>query len=165
MTRRDLAIWFAEMGFTRGAEIGVERGKFSETLCQSIPGLRLLAIDAWTTKPGYREHVSQVSLDGFERSARERLAPYQATVVKGFSVDVAQLIPDASLDFAYIDADHSDAEVKADIAAWLPKVRRGGCMAGHDWNLPGVEKAVVASAEGRIGLTNERSPSWWWTRA
>ena len=159
-----MAANFAERGYAKGAEIGVEQGLFSETLCQQIPGLSLLAVDVWTVKPGYRRHVTQPELDRFERLARMRLERYGVTVVKGLSVDVAKLVSDASLDFAYIDADHSEPEVKADIAAWLPKVRSGGAMAGHDWNLLGVEKVVRSFAESRVFLTNERSPSWWWIR-
>jgi predicted alpha/beta hydrolase family esterase len=48
------------------------------------------------------------------------------------------------LDFVFIDADHKYESVKADIAAWLPKVRPGGHIAGHDYHSdwPGVQKAV-----------------------
>lgn len=163
MTRRDLAIRFAELGFTRGAEIGVEQGLFSEQLCQCIPGLQLLAVDAWTTKPNYRRHVTQVELDRFELLARARLQPYGVQVIKGFSVEVARTVADGSLDFAYVDADHAEPEVRADIAAWLPKVRLGGVVSGHDYNLPGVKAAVDAVARD-VSLTDERSPSWWFAR-
>lgn len=164
MTRRDLAVRFCDLGFTRGAEIGVEQGLFSETLCQCIPGLMLLAVDAWTVKPGYREHVTQEELDRFERKTRERLRPYGVNVWKGFSSDVARMCPDKSFDFVYIDADHAEAEVLADIRAWAPKVRSGGVVAGHDWNLESVKSAVMASAI-EIHVTDERSPSWWFHRA
>lgn len=164
MNRSDLAVQFAERGFTTGAEIGVEQGLFSETLCRSIPGLHLLAVDAWVTQPGYREHVTQTQLDAFEQCTRERLAPYGATVVKGFSVDVAKSVPDESLSFVYIDARHTESDVLADIKAWLPKVRHGGVCAGHDWHLDSVQRAVWAVAI-QIHTTDERSPSWWFTRA
>jgi len=163
VTRSDLAQHFASLGFTRGAEIGVERGKFAEVLCKAIPGLVLLAVDAWARKPGYREHVDEAQLADIEADARKRLKPYGALVVKGASVDVARGIPAGSLDFVYLDADHSEAEVTADIMAWLPKVRPGGVLAGHDFNLPGV-KAAVSAAALKFQTTDERSPSWWFTR-
>jgi len=54
-----------------------------------------------------------------------------------------------SIDFIFIDAGHTYGEVRLDILAWLPKVRKGGIMAGHDYNAfnrkggyPGVNKAV-----------------------
>lgn len=65
------------------------------------------------------------------------------------SVDAAATFADNSLDFVFIDADHSYENVKQDINAWLPKVRLGGILAGHDYFQydtgiphPGVQTAV-----------------------
>ena len=60
------------------------------------------------------------------------------------SVAAARRYDDESLDFVFIDAGHTEAEVAADIAAWLPKVRSGGVLAGHDYSdsFPGVVAAV-----------------------
>jgi len=47
-------------------------------------------------------------------------------------------------DSIYIDACHEFAECKADIQAWLPMLRPGGVIAGHDYWTPniGVMEAV-----------------------
>jgi hypothetical protein len=37
------------------------------------------------------------------------------------------------LDFVYIDGNHSLPYVIADLAAWVPKVRPGGIVSGHDF--------------------------------
>ena len=50
------------------------------------------------------------------------------------SLKAAQRFADDSLAFVFIDADHSYAAVRADIAAWLPNVRPGGILAGHDYS-------------------------------
>lgn len=49
---------------------------------------------------------------------------------------------DKSIDMVFIDGDHSYKAVKADIEAWLPKVKKLIC--GHDYNSssPGVKQAV-----------------------
>lgn len=46
-------------------------------------------------------------------------------------------------DLVFVDACHKYELVKADIDAWLPLVKSGGWMAGHDSDWPGVEQAVT----------------------
>jgi cephalosporin hydroxylase len=62
--------------------------------------------------------------------------------VKLPSVFASTLYKDKSLDFVFIDADHKYEGVLADITAWLPKIRDGGIIAGHDYDWDGVKKAV-----------------------
>jgi len=58
------------------------------------------------------------------------------------SVDAARTFEDSSVDVVWLDADHTEAAVSADIAAWLPKVKPGGWLGGDDWAFSGVRKAV-----------------------
>jgi cephalosporin hydroxylase len=53
------------------------------------------------------------------------------------SVEAAALFAPASLDFVFIDGDHEKVAVLADIAAWLPRIRPGGLLAGHDYKMTG----------------------------
>ena len=62
--------------------------------------------------------------------------------VKLPSVQAAQQYADHSLDFVYVDADHSYASVVEDINAWKNKVKQGGFIAGHDSYMPEVLQAV-----------------------
>lgn len=52
------------------------------------------------------------------------------------SPDAASEFDDLSLDFVWIDADHSEEAFLADVQAWLPKVKHGGYLGGHDYNHP-----------------------------
>ena len=55
---------------------------------------------------------------------------------------------DGSLDFVYLDGDHSEAAVAGDIRLWRPLVKPGGILAGHDYghpDFPGVKQAVDAA--------------------
>ena len=49
------------------------------------------------------------------------------------SIAAAKSYRNAELDFVFLDADHSYEGVTADIDAWLPKIRPGGILAGHDY--------------------------------
>lgn len=50
----------------------------------------------------------------------------------GRSNEMASRIKDESLDLCFIDADHIYDGVKRDIQLYLPKVRPGGILCGHD---------------------------------
>lgn len=76
----------------------------------------------------------------------KNLSPFSEFVhiVQCESVYAANRYEDQSLNFVFIDAGHLEDEVAADIVAWLPKVKRGGVLAGHDidHHHPGVKRAV-----------------------
>jgi hypothetical protein len=46
--------------------------------------------------------------------------------------------------------DHSYEAVKQDILHWLPKVKNNGFLAGHDYDWPGVKRAVDELFESNI---------------
>ncbi len=124
---------FNELGFTKGAEIGVERGHYAKALASRMPELHLICVDPWKVYKSYREHVSQEKLDGFYEETVNRLHGYNCQIVREFSEDFSKEVADGSLDFVYIDANHSYLEVTKDIHFWWPKVRKGGILAGHDY--------------------------------
>lgn len=134
----DLPKLFRELGFKKGVEIGVQRGRYSKWLCATIPGLELFCVDPWEV---YDEYVEQHTEDQipvmneFMEHAKERLAPYNATLIKKYSMDAVKDFEDESLDFCFIDGNHSFEYVVDDIAAWSKKIKKGGIIAGHDyWN-------------------------------
>lgn len=65
------------------------------------------------------------------------------------SVMAAASFDDQSLDLIFLDARHKFEDVSRDLAAWWPKLRRGGLFAGHDYTYsPGVRAAVDAFVAG-----------------
>lgn len=136
-TREDLALLFRTLGFSSGAEIGVALGLFSKKILTRNPGLRLLCVDKWGAYPAVppdSPERTQEQMDAMFARARLRLGPpHNTRIIRAASIDAAQEIPDGSLDFVYIDASHKLPDVIADLAAWQPKVRCGGIIAGHDF--------------------------------
>lgn len=133
LDRDALASLFCELGYRVGAEIGVEQGRYSERILKANPGLKLYCVDAWARYSKYRDHVSQDKLDGFYRATEDRLKRFDAILVRSYSADAAKQFKKESLDFVYIDANHSLPYVIQDIFLWSEKVRPGGIVAGHDY--------------------------------
>lgn len=134
--------WLAHLvqrhGWKWGAELGLRNGATFCHLLRTCPGLHLIGVDTWSPDIGYQ------NVDEAERRTREGAAPYieRAHIIKATTLEAATQVAPLSLDFVFIDADHSTEAVIADIAAWGPKVRKGGQMLGHDINWPSVKAAV-----------------------
>lgn len=87
--------------------------------------------------------------------------------LQGYSDERAKEFAEASLDLIFIDADHSEEGVLADLAAWLPKVRSGGILAGHDYaapHHPGVKRAVDRVFADHPHPVKLEANKVWWTR-
>lgn len=125
----------AELGFNVGAEVGVEQGVYSETLLKANPNLILYCVDAWKAYRGYRDHTTDSKLQRFYETTVQRLAPYEGrfNIIRAFSMEAVKAIPDRSLDFVYIDANHDLMNCVQDIHQWSKKVKIGGIIAGHDY--------------------------------
>jgi predicted O-methyltransferase YrrM len=131
---KTLPYLFGELGYKVGAEIGVETGKYSESLLRKIPDLKLYSVDCWETMIDYRSDLKERT-KRYEAEAREKLAPYgdRSVIVKKYSMDAVEDFDDNSLDFVFIDGNHDFRNCADDIAEWSKKVRVGGIISGHDF--------------------------------
>ena len=182
MTRDIFATVLASMQMNVGAEVGVERGDFSKTLMRANPLLHLYGVDPWTALPDYRVHLTQAFMDEMYERVCTRLRRYHWTPIRCMSEDIGDQIPDGSLDFVYIDANHEYTHVLRDLDIWTKKVRRGGIISGHDYTLErqrepnGVVAAVnkwtadhdikpwfvLGSDEYVVGEVRDRARSFFW---
>jgi len=136
LIRDDLYVAFKELGFTIGAEIGVYRGRNARVLFDTIPDLNLYLVDAylkvgpegWRTAKKQRHYFRRMK----EKLAVE-VANGQVHIILKWSLDAVNDFEDKSLDFVYIDANHNFDYVIQDIIQWVPKVKKGGVVAGHDY--------------------------------
>jgi len=138
-----------------GAEIGVFRGECSGHLLEMHKGLKLYMIDMWSpnaykgkgddaaTEPYRKIYENECELN--RSSAEFVIEKYKprAEIIPLASLEAVELINFEELDFCFIDAAHDYESVKADIIAWLPKVKKGGWLIFHDYGLfEGVTRAV-----------------------
>jgi predicted O-methyltransferase YrrM len=121
-----------------GAEVGVYYGAMSKALLEQAPRLILYMIDSW-----------QVGAPSNRKRAESNTDPTRRVILAMPSLEAIRHVPD--LDFVFIDADHSYPAVKADIAAWMPKVKVGGWLCGHDYDLRAVKRAVDGLPNVELG--------------
>lgn len=117
-------------------EIGSFAGVSSELIAQYTRWL--YCVDIWDEYifPKERANVVEGMFD------QMIIRNPNITKIKKSSEVASSEFNNDSLDFVYIDADHSYESVKKDISYWLPKVKEGGILAGHDYFMDEVKQAV-----------------------
>lgn len=171
-TRDQLANLFKELEYTSGAEIGVDRGLFSESICRSNPGVKLYCVDPWRLYKGLTDFDNQKVLDDNYEETVKRLAPYNCMIIRKTSMEAIKLFEPRSLDFVYIDANHVFEYALEDIYGWGKIVRKGGIVSGHDYRTSetshgnwAVSKAVnqyVKEYNKELFLLNKWGKSSWY---
>jgi len=129
-----------------GAELGCWRGGTTFFLLDYEPRLKMHAIDIFELQedhPTYcKEQYDFTESYPYLLKQAEKYGD-RIKVYKGWTHEVVREFKDYSLDFVFIDADHSYEAVKRDILDWRPKVCPGGFVMGHDIQEEGVQKAVT----------------------
>lgn len=113
-------------------EVGVLFGDFAQKFADLLDMLHL--VDPWDEQPAqdYRDSQNAKShLESAWWACKGRLP--KATFHRMLSLQAAPLFDDGYFQMVYLDGNHSHFAVSADIAAWWPKVRPGGILAGHDF--------------------------------
>lgn len=179
--RIDLARYFADLGFTKGVEVGLCTGRYSKILLDNIPNLQLMGIDPYIDYETSSVRRDQTTSNRNLTEARQIFDDYPnfvLVIAKGD--DVVQFIGDETLDFVFIDGMHTYEAVKQDIEDWTPKVRIGGIVSGHDYyesksGKLGVVKAVDEFTQAnnyslqntgwdKEAFRDDRQPDWWFVK-
>jgi len=106
-------------------------------------GIQFDCVDTWLGSEEHQQDTAVIEGKLFE-TFTSNMKPAEGLYkpVRMPSVQAATLYEDNSLDFVFIDAAHDYENVKADIIAWLPKVKVGGILGGHDFGHPPLNQAV-----------------------
>ncbi len=174
--REQIPVWLAQNDLKVLAELGVYDGSHLRSLLSSNPR-EMVAVDSWA---GGHTDNDQAAADARYRQMIELSAQVPCLrVIRSETSDAAQQFDDGHFDFVYFDADHFYDGLTKDLEAWWPKVRPGGWLAGHDYDLvargevcAGIVWGVVQAVHefiGRTGLprnslyhtaAHEVEPSW-----
>lgn len=133
-------------------EIGCFLGRsaccFGDLIRASGKRVTVLCVDVWPAQYDFRDGkggglLVEAPAETFKANVRQAGLTTILVPIHAPSTWAATFVRD-NLAAVFIDGDHEYASCAADIAAWLPKVRSGGILAGHDFSdsFPGVEKAV-----------------------
>jgi|694.fasta_scaffold112025_3 ubiquinone/menaquinone biosynthesis C-methylase UbiE len=130
-------------------EVGVWKGRSASFMAVEIinsnKNIKFDCVDTWEGSVEHQNYdiISEKKLfDVFS----ENIEPVSHIInpIRMKSLEAVNLYDDESLDFVFIDASHEYEDVKNDILAWLPKVKEGGFIGGHDYSSSwdGVVRAV-----------------------
>lgn len=127
-------------------EVGSWKGKSSAFMAVEIinskKDIKFYCVDTWE---GSVEHVGFDCLPNLYDIFIGNMKPLEGhyTPLRMPSLEAAAKFEDSSLDFVYIDASHEYEDVIEDIKYWMPKIKQGGIISGHDYgNFFGVTRAV-----------------------
>lgn len=144
-------------------EVGSWKGKSSAFMCvEIINSEKQIKFDCVDTWEGSKEHKNNSELSNLYQIFKENMRPLEGyyTDLKMKSMEAVQLYEDESLDFVFIDASHEYEDVRDDITHWISKVKKGGILAGDDYN-SGWE-GVIKAVDETFGKENikVKGPAW-----
>lgn len=126
-------------GLNNFCEIGIRYGDTIRYIYENFNVKNYYAIDPF-------EAYDEYKIDGFysviqnesgdvlyDKILNEFKSFPNINIIRKFSTEGIKLIPDNSLDFAYIDANHTFGYVYQDILSIYPKIKIGGIISGDDY--------------------------------
>jgi len=130
-----------------GVEIGTCRGESAYYLLERCPFIKILyTIDPYTEFEDWVGIIPQETLDRQYEIAKTNLNRFgdRVKMIKKRSDDkeVIDMFEKDSLDFLFVDGDHSLEATRNDLVNYYSKVKRGGLICGHDYGLPSVRSAI-----------------------
>jgi cephalosporin hydroxylase len=137
-------------------EVGTYAGKsacyFGTKLKEGTKVINFVTVDDFRTEIDYNDSIinyfyncGMTVKDIFFKNISDLKLKKHVNQVELESTEYAQQFPNKLIDVVFIDASHDYESVKADIKAWLPKIKDGGIIAGHDIDFPEVWRAVRES--------------------
>lgn len=121
------------------AEVGVFRGDFAEKVLGSCNAIeKYYMVDPWRNLSDWNKPANRTD-DAFEAFYEETLhktdfAREKRIILRGKTTEVVDQIREESLDFAYIDGDHTLKGISIDLINMWSKIRENGFIGGDDFS-------------------------------
>lgn len=128
-----------------GVEVGTFEGYNATNIIKYCSFDKLYLVDPYRPYKDIAWGLGEFDLktwDSLYQKVLERVGD-KAEVIRKPSLEAVNDFKDNSLDFVYLDGDHSGDNVLREILAWLPKLKIGGVLGGHDIKEGGVLQAVT----------------------
>ncbi|MFT5349057.1 MAG: hypothetical protein ACI9M3_002105 [Bacteroidia bacterium] len=119
------------------AELGVENGLFSKEIIQRCTPIKLVLVDTWPDESIKQECVANAMI------------PEKTFLQQTTSVEYLNSVDENTLDWVYIDTDHTYATTRAELEAAAKAVKPDGYICGHDYtsiNYSGLKRYGVVEA-------------------
>jgi hypothetical protein len=134
-------------------EVGSWKGKSAAFMAVEIinsqKNIKFDCVDTWFGSVEHKDYLcvkNKELYDIFISNTKE--LNHIINPIRLPSIEAAKQYKDKSIDVVFIDACHEYKCVIEDIDAWLPKVKNGGILAGHDIHHPDVLNAVKEKLPG-----------------
>jgi hypothetical protein len=128
----------------RVVELGVDRGESYFAFCQSAlenkTATRCFGIDTWRGD----QHAGDYDETTFAQVSEHNRANYDSfsTLIRSDFDEALGRFENESIDVLHLDGLHTEAAVRHDLQAWIPKLRPGGILLLHDVDVRGKDFGV-----------------------
>lgn len=110
------------------AELGVDHGDFSQKILEINQPSKIHLVDVW-----HSERYPERLFHEVKQRFQSEINSGNIEINRGLSTEVVDQFPNAYFDWIYIDTAHSYSVTKAELESYLPKMKPGGIIAGHDF--------------------------------
>ena len=153
-----------ELGNTKEMRM-IEIGSFigESTIIFAEHFKEVIAIDPFQANYHKEDPTSRFNFDEVYDEYMRRTSPFpNIKTLRLTSDDAVKELNSETYDFIYVDGIHTYEQVKIDIDNYLPLVKEGGIIGGHDYgpHWPGVNKAV----DEKFGQPDKRYKDTSWIK-
>lgn len=153
-------------------EIGTFKGKATAVMALACLGTerRIVTIDPFVEYKHHSGNLANLAL-GIHQTWEEIYQDF-LTVFEGipFVTHIRKTSEQTAgrwkekIDFIWIDGSHEAKMVKLDLELWVPFIKKGGVVSGHDWQFKSVRKGVSTYLKAKDYELKIQGRCWHFTK-